>query len=71
MKPSKDQIEMVMSFLREHITEARTDEWIDELMARLHLPRWVPTFVVKKVLDSMFPEKVLNSLEALLLKTAV
>lgn len=62
-------IDTVMAFLREHITEERTDEWIDYLVEKLHLPRWIPSFIVRRVLDSMLPQKVLDSIESLLRKS--
>lgn len=61
-----ENISKVMSFLRRNITEEATDKWIDLLMEKVKLPRWIPGFVVRRVLDAMLPDKVLNSMEELL-----
>lgn len=54
--------ETVLRFLEEQLTEARTDAWIAAVLA-LPMPRWIPrfipNFVIGRVLDWIFPDKLL------------
>lgn len=50
---------------RDILTEENTDRLIDLLFDHLSLPRWMPSFVVKRVLDNMLPETLLRALHKL------
>lgn len=67
---SPDMVEKIMVTLRGSITEERTDEWIDLLLGKVDLPRWIPKWLVRRVLDKLLPSVVLNSIEDLLYKAA-
>ena len=60
-----DNVDAVMGFLREEITEDRTDLFIDRLMNLIKVP-WVPKWLVRKVLDRMLPKKLLDAIEHVL-----
>lgn len=68
IQPTADNIKLIMGFLRNQITEARTDVLIDEVLNRVPFPRYIPKFLVKKVLDSMLPEKMLDAIESTLVR---
>lgn len=64
---TKDNVNVVMGFLRNQVTEDRTDKLIDTFLNKIDFPKWIPKFIVRKVLDAMLPDKVLDSLEHFLL----
>lgn len=63
---TQQESDKTMELLRSVVTEERTDHMIDSLLARLKLPWWVPKRLVKKVLDAMLPEAILNTLQDVL-----
>lgn len=60
----------VIEFLEKNITEERTDELIDLLMAQIggKLPWWIPGAIVRKILDALLPEVVVTALSKLILR---
>lgn len=53
----------VMRWLRANVTEDATDDFIDFLLDQVDLPWYVPGFLVKRTLDGMFPELLLDGIE--------
>jgi len=63
-------VDWVMNLLRQVLTEERTDEFIDWIFLKIKLPLWLAwaTPIVKKALDDLVPEKLLDAIEQLLRK---
>ena len=68
LKLRSDDIDSVMGFLKEEITEERTDALIDRILDGIKLPFWFPKFIVKKALDRMLPEKIFEAIDYVLRK---
>ena len=65
---SESMGEAVMRFLHSLPAEEQTDKSIDWLLSNVKFPRWIPTFLVRKVLDQLLPEKIFDLVEMLLRK---
>jgi len=56
----------ILDALRDALTEENTDRLIDLMILKLSLPWWIPTAFIRKILDRLLPDVVLNLLEELL-----
>jgi hypothetical protein len=55
--------------LTELLTEENTDKWI-ELLDQVNIP-WIPNWIVKRVLDKLFPGILISLLQQILVNTGV
>jgi hypothetical protein len=52
-----------LDFIEDNLTEARTDAAIEYLVTAVgSRVRWLPTFIVKKILDVLLPETLVAAL---------
>ena len=56
--------------LTELLTEENTDKWIAQL-DRIDTPKWIPMWIVKRVLDHIFPDILTGLLKGILIKRGV
>ena len=64
---SRDNITLVIKFLRQQVTEERTGLLIDKLIEKINFPRWVPKFILRRVLGAIPPDKLLDAIESFLI----
>lgn len=68
IQPQESMGESIMRFLRGLDLEGKTDELIDLVLEKIPMPRWVPKWVIRRVLDKLLPEKIFDLVEILLQK---
>lgn len=56
----------ILDALKEALSEENTDRVIDLMLLKLSLPWWIPTGFVRKILDRLLPDVVINLIEELL-----
>ena len=61
-------VEWVMAILREALTEQTSDDFLDFIFEKIKLPLWLSWAkpIVKKGVDDLVPEKLLDAIEQLL-----
>ncbi len=63
--PTKLDITFALDILSEHVlTEENTDKLIEVLLDKVNLPWWIPERIIRRVLDQLLPETLLQALRS-------
>jgi hypothetical protein len=54
--------EELEEILRNILSEENTDKLIDVLMDKINFPWWLPSGIIRKTLDQMLPDVLLNAI---------
>ena len=61
-----DWNEELEELLRGLLSEENTDKLIDQMMSKIKFPWWVPAGIIRRTLDQLLPDVLLDALLGLL-----